>query len=339
MKKSIVVFGATGTLGLYFVDHLSSILDADEWNIIATGRSGLDWFSRYGNVEYINVDIDQAETFSALPQGDVFGVVHFAGVLPGYMDGYHPRSYLETNVMGTFNILEYARSSGASRIVYTQTISDYAGYFDELVELKDDMRQLPPMTGDHSVYAISKICAEQLCNHYEESYGIKAFTLRLPNIYCFMHDSKTLYADGKPARSSYRYMIDLAINGKDLEVWGDPQKGMDLIYIKDFCQLAEKALFSNNDHGGSYNVGTGVMTSLEDFVKDIVEVFSPENNISKIVYRPEKHDCVNYFMNVDKAKRDLGYAPAFDAMAFLKDYKQEMEEDRFADFFREKYGE
>jgi len=48
---------------------------------------------------------------------------------------------------------------------------------------------------------------------------------------------------------------------------------------------------------------------------------------------------VNYFMNVDKAKRDLGYAPAYDAMAFLKDYKQEMEEDRFADFFREKYGE
>lgn len=339
MKRSIVVFGATGTLGLYFVDHLSSVLDADEWNIIATGRSGLNWFSRYSNVEYINVDIDQAETFSALPQGDVFGVMHFAGVLPGYMDGYHPRSYLETNVMGTFNILEYARLSGASRIVYTQTISDYAGYFDELVELKDDMRQLPPMTGDHSVYAISKICAEQLCNHYEESYGIKAFTLRLPNIYCFMHDSKTLYADGKPARSSYRYMIDLAINGKDLEVWGDPQKGMDLIYIKDFCQLAERALFSNNDHGGSYNVGTGAMTSLEDFVKDIVEVFSPENNISKIVYRPEKHDCVNYFMNVDKAKRDLGYAPAYDAMAFLKDYKQEMEEDRFADFFREKYGE
>lgn len=338
MKKNIVVFGATGTLGLYFIDHLASTLDADEWRIIATGRSALTWFSRYPNVEYVNVDIDSEEGFSNLPSSDVFGIVHFAGVLPGYMDGYDPRSYLDTNVIGTFNILEYARKSGASRIVYTQTISDYAGYFDEMVELADDMVQRPPMTGDHSVYAISKICAEQLCNHYEATYGIKAFTLRLPNIYCFMHDSKILYADGKPARSSYRYMIDLAREGKPLEVWGDPTKGMDLIYIKDFCQLAERALFSENDHGGSYNVGTGVMTSLEDFVKGIIEVFSPEDNRSDIVYRPEKHDCVGYFMNVDKAKRDLGYAPAYDAISFLEDYKREMSDDRFAGFFLEKYG-
>lgn len=339
MKRSIVVFGATGTLGLYFVDHLASKLDGQDWQIVATGRSQLDWFSRYPNVSYVNVDIADEATFDGLPQQDVFGVVHFAGVLPGYMDGYHPRSYLETNVMGTYNVLEYARKSGASRIVYTQTISDYAGYFDSMVELKDDMPQLPPMSGDHSIYAISKICAEQLCNHYEATYGIRAFTLRLPNIYCFMHDSKVLYADGVPARSSYRYMIDLAKEGQPLEVWGDPNKGMDLIYIKDFCQLADLALFSENEQGGSYNVGTGVMTSLEDFVKDIIEVFSDPANPSEIIYRPEKHDCVNYFMNVDKAKADLGYQPAYDAMAFLQDYKQEMEDDRFADFFREKYGE
>ncbi len=339
MKKSIVIFGATGTLGLYFVDHLANTLDSAEWRVVATGRSDLEWFSRYENVEYVNVDIVDESTFSALPQENVFGIVHFAGVLPGYMDGYDPRSYLDTNVMGTFNVLEYARMAGAGRIVYTQTISDYAGYFDEMVELQDDMQQLPPMTGDHSVYAISKICAEQLCNHYEATYGIKSFTLRLPNIYCFMHDSKVLYADGKPARSSYRYMIELAKAGKPLEVWGDKSKGMDLIYIKDFCQLAELALFSSNEKGGSYNVGTGVMTSLDDFVHGIVEVFSPEGNPSEIVYRPELHDCVNYYMNVDKAKRDLGYAPRYDAMAFLRDYKQEMEDDRFAGFFKEKYGD
>lgn len=339
MKKHIVVFGATGTLGLYFVDHLSKMLDSEEWLVVAVGRSKLSWFSRYANVEYVNVDIGDERDFSGLPQEGVFGIVHFAGVLPGYMSGYEPRSYLDVNVMGTFNILEYARRCGASRIVYTQTISDYAGYFGQMVELKDDMPQTPPMTGDHSVYAISKICAEQLCNHYEASYGIKAFTLRLPNIYCFMHDSKTLYSDGKPARSSYRYMIDLAMAGKPLEVWGDPDKGMDLIYIKDFCQLAERALFSRNEHGGSYNVGTGVLTPLEQFVKCIIEVYSPEDSKSEIVYRPEKHDCVNYFMNVDKAKKDLGYSPEYDPMRFLEDYKKEMEDDRFAEFFKEKYGE
>ena len=70
------------------------------------------------------------------------------------------------------------------------------------------------------------------------------FAFRLPNIYCFMHDSKTLYHDGKPAVSSYRLMIDKARAGEPLEIWGDPTKGMDLIYVKDFCQMIEKALFA-----------------------------------------------------------------------------------------------
>ena len=95
--------------------------------------------------------------------------------------------------------------------LYTQTISDYTGYFGEMIELADDMPRKPAMTGDHAVYAITKIAAEELCWHYRAAYGMGFFAFRLPNIYCFMHDSKTLYHDGKPAVSSYRLMIDRCV--------------------------------------------------------------------------------------------------------------------------------
>ena len=166
------------------------------------------------------------------------------------------------NVMGTLNVLEYARTAGADRVLYTQTISDYTGYFGEMIELADDMPRKPAMTGDHAVYAITKIAAEELCWHYRAAYGMGFFAFRLPNIYCFMHDSKTLYHDGKPAVSSYRLMIDKARAGEPLEIWGDPTKGMDLIYVKDFCQMIEKALFAPKEASGTYNVGTGVLLSL-----------------------------------------------------------------------------
>lgn len=151
-------------------------------------------------VRYVQADITDEKSFAALPQQDVYAVVHFAGALPAYMEGYDPRRYVDANVMGTLNVLEYARTAGADRVLYTQTISDYTGYFGEMIELADDMPRKPAMTGDHAVYAITKIAAEELCWHYRAAYGMGFFAFRLPNIYCFMHDSKTLYHDGKPRR-------------------------------------------------------------------------------------------------------------------------------------------
>lgn len=75
------------------------------------------------------------------------------------------------------------------------------------------------------MYAITKIAAEELCWHYRAGLRHGSFAFRLPNIYCFMHDSKTLYHDGKPAVSSYRLMIDKARAGEPLEIWGDPHQG------------------------------------------------------------------------------------------------------------------
>ncbi len=340
-KKTIVIFGATGTLGLHFTDHLHEKLDPNEWRIVATGRKDVAFFDKQygGEVGYHKLDIADCASFEGLPTEDVYGIVHFAGALPAYMEGYDPYAYVNSNVLGTLNVLEYARRVGAKKLLYTQTISDYNGYFGVLRELKDDMPRKVPFSGDHSVYAITKTCAEDLCWNYQAEYGIQCYSFRLPNIYCYMPEAKTLYHDGKVAISSYRLMIRRAMAGEPLEVWGDPQAGMDLIYVKDFCQECEKALMNPDAPTGTYNVGTGKMTSLDEFVHAIAEVYNPEGKPSEIIYRPEKHDCVNYFMNVDKARENLGYEPEYaTARAMLEDYKKEMELNRFAAFFEERWG-
>lgn len=339
MTRKIILFGSTGTLGLYTVDHLVSTLD-EGWEIVATGRKDVSFFSeKYpGRVSYVKLDIADEKSFAGLPTDDVYALVHFAGALPAYMEGYDPHVYVRSNVLGTLNVLEYGHRVGASRVIYTQTISDYDGYFGERTELLDDMPKRVPLSGDHSVYAITKCAAEDLCRNYQEEYGMLFFGLRLPNIYCYMPESKTLYHDGKPATSSYRLMIARAMNGEDLEVWGDPRKGMDLIYVKDFCQMVEKQLFAPAEASGMYNVGTGKMTPLEELIDVIIETFCPEGKKSRKIYRPEKHDCVDYFMNVDKARRALGYEPAYDARALFEDYKNEMGLGRFDAYFEERYG-
>lgn len=339
MKNKVVVFGATGTLGIYFVDHLACSL-GDDWEVVATGRRDVRFFDSHypGKVTYVKVNIDDESGFENLPQEGVRVVAHFAGALPAYMKGYDPRAYVRSNVMGTLNVLEYARRSGAERILFPQTISDYNGYFGQMRELMDDMPKRVPLTGDHAVYAMTKVCAEDLCRNYEAEYGILSFVFRLPNIYCYMPEAKVLYHDGVPAVSSYRLMIERAMAGEDLEVWGDPTKGMDLIYVKDFCQMLYKAMWAPASASGCYNMGTGRMTSLDEMVDVIIRTFCRPDHMSRKVYRPEKHDCVDYFMNVDKARKNLGYEPEYTPERLFADYKCEMEENRFADFFLERYG-
>ena len=333
MKKNIIVFGATGTLGLYLVDYLSEYLNNAYFHVVAVGRRKTEYFNKYSpNVSYVNADIREYDSLSALPISNVKAVIHMAGALPGYMEGYQPRAYVDSNVTGTFNVLEYSRVVGAERILYTQTISDYYGYYGKLERFMEDMPRSIPFKGDHSMYAISKCMAEDMCWHYQACYGLKSFVFRLPNIYCYMPDEKILYADGKPARSSYRYMIRLAMEGKPIEMWGDPQKGIDAIYIKDFCQMINKAIFVNRD-GGKYNVGTGVMTSMQHQIEGIIKVFCESGNVSQIIPCPEKHSCVNFCMDISNAKEELGYIPKYDYIKYLEDYKKEMISNRFSDFF------
>ena len=88
-----------------------------------------------------------------------------------------------------------------------------------------------------------------------------------------------------------------------------------------------------------YTVGTGSMTSLDTLVSTIIDVFGTNDPTPKKVYRPEMHDCVNYYMNVDKARRNLGYEPKFGPRELFEDYKAEMALNRFSDFFVERYGD
>ena len=133
MRKKIVIFGAGGTLGLYLVDHLSRLLSADEWEVIASGRSDIAFFDRYAPlVRYVQADITDEKSFAALPQQDVYAVVHFAGALPAYMEGYDPRRYVDANVMGTLNAVSYTHliekqsKPAKKRLVTLRTRNDKA---------------------------------------------------------------------------------------------------------------------------------------------------------------------------------------------------------------------
>jgi UDP-glucose 4-epimerase len=324
--KQIIVFGATGTVGAYTALYLKEM----GYDVIASGRRKSDnsFFAQHG-IRYISVDVSVKDHFDRLPYDAVDAIVNLSGMLPARMKGYCPQTYIDINVTGSLNILEYAVKVKAGKVIFTQSISDVAYLCGNVVPIAADVESKFPLDNDHSVYSICKTAACNMLIHYAIHYGFKYFTLRFPNIYLY-HPNPYYYVDGEKRMQAYRLMIRKAIKGEPLSVWGNPECVRDIVYVKDCCQIIEKCLSAENAESGMYNVGTGIGTSIEDQIKGIIKVFSPKDKPSPLTYDPQRPDSPEYIFDVSKTKEQLGYVPQYSYMDYLIDFKKEMEQQTFA---------
>ena len=275
---------------------------------------------------YYSVDIENIEDFDQLPQSNVYAILHFAGMLPAVMKGFCATIYVQSIIQGTLNILEYARKVKADRIIFPQTLFDIHYLFGTKVPIPaDSVRKVPD--GDHWMYVIAKNAAVEMIEHYYKEYGLKRFILRLSRIYLY-HPNPYTYTNGKRVMVSDRYLIYRAMQGADIEMWGDPNRLLETICMKDFLQIVEKSLTASVD-GGIYNVGSGGST-LRERIEGIIEVFNPKERKSHIIPRPDKPNGTQFVLDIRKTVNELGYEPKCSWRDYLVDFKKEMQEQRFA---------
>ena len=313
----VIIFGATGSLGAHICTHLHRL----GYDVIAVGHRKNDngFFADY-NIPYYSVSIEKEEDFFQLPQDNVYAVLHFAGMLPAVMKGFSATPYIQSIIQGTLNVLEYTRRVGAERIVFPQTLFDIHYLFGSKVPIPaNSQRQVPE--GDHWMYVIAKNAACDMIEHYYKEYGLKRFIFRLSRIYLY-HPNPYTYTNGIKVLISDRALIYKAIKGEPIEIWGDPYRLLETISVYDFLQIIEKSLIANVD-GGIYNVGSGG-TTLEERIRDIVDVFCPREKRSPISYCPEKQNCTQFVLDIQKTILELGYKPKYSWHDYLLKFKEEM---------------
>ena len=322
--KTIMVFGASGTLGTYFVDALH---DAG-YEVWAISRRNVkkDYYTKRG-IHSASVDITNAEDFDQLPMEGVDAVVQIAGAMPSRMAGYKPELYLEVNTLGTLNVLEYCRRAKVKTHIFTQSHSDVAGHWNTGEIIPPDAPRILNLKGDHAVYIISKNAAVDLIEHYHLDYGLRTLVFRLPTIYNY-RPIFDMYVDGESRPMGFMFFIQQAMESNPIEIWGDPSRAKDIVYVKDFNQMLIRGIESSVPKG-IYNVASGVATSLEDQIRGVIEVFSPAGNPSEIIYRPDKPSQNSYLYSIENAKAELGYKPKYNYKVMLEDMKLEMSGGRF----------
>lgn len=322
--KNILIIGATGSIGIYLTDYLSS----RNYKIFATGlKDRNNYYYKTKCIDYYSIDISRKEDFLKLPKVNFDCVVLLAGIMPARMKKYDPYQYININIIGPLNTLEYCRKNKIPKIIYALSHSDVYGHWNSGTFIKDNSHRIINLKGDHAVYIISKIAAADLIEHYHLEHGIQNITFRLPTVYCYWPDP-TFYVDGEKREMAYLTFINKALKGEPIEIWGDPAKTKDIVYIKDFIQLVESAILSETA-SGIFNVGTGIPTTLEEQIRGVIEVFCNPGMISDIIYRPDKPSQTSYLYDISKAKAELGYVVKFPYIKMLEDMKSEMKSQIF----------
>lgn len=327
--KKIIVLGATGNVGSYFIKFAKERYADKDFELVAVGhREKADVFRNMG-ITYISMDISKNMDFDKLPKDDIYAVVDLAAVIPAYMDGYHPESYISSIINGTYNVLEYCRKNKVEKLLYSTSCYDMWEYPSGTV-IKPDMPRKFSYVGDHAVYIISKNTACELIRHYHEQYGLKTFIFRFPTVYSYS-TNHYIYPNGvKTLRPLYKLIFN-AMDGKPLDIWGDPSYSKDMLYVDDMGLMFCLAIENQKLEQGFYNCGTGVPVNQMEQMEAIRDVFCPPDKQSEIVVLRDKKAGGGILMDVTNAKEELGYEPQYDVVKLFEAFKEEMKYDRFAE--------
>lgn len=333
--KKIIVLGATGHLGCYTALHL-----AEQGNrVVAVGHRKSDngFFATKG-IEYIgDFALENKECYKLLPT-DVDAVVHLAGAMPAHV-GTSPMPYIQSIIVGMVNLCEWLKVTRCRRMVFNTTPSDVAQFFGTDVPVKDDApRSFPKDGGDHAIYAIAKNTAVDILEHYNIAYGIKSCIFRHLTVYGY-HPNPYYVLNGVKKMLPYRFLMQQAIDGETINIWGNPNYKKELLYIKDFTLAVSLAV--DSDVTGIFNLSGDRPYTMEEQVQGFIDVFSPKEHKSSKTYSPDKPSTPQNLLDSTKARIILGWQPQYDWWEACEDMKKDMEKEPMALLWGRKddYGE
>lgn len=173
-----------------------------------------------------------------------------------------PESFLETNVMGTYRVLEAVRRY-KNRLIYVSTCEVYGdGHHLREGELLDETAELKP----NSPYGASKAAADRLCYSYHRSYGLDVTIVRPFNIFGVRQKTGRFGA-------LIPRLVRQAINGENLTIFGDGSATRDYLYVSDIVNAYNLVLHNTALRGRAINFASGIDTQVKDIVEYIAGKF------------------------------------------------------------------
>jgi UDP-glucuronate 4-epimerase len=211
-----------------------------------------------------------------------------AGVRPSVQN---PELYLDTNVKGTFYLLEAAKAAGVDRFIFASSSSVY-GASKEV-----PFHESQVLSQTLSPYAATKLAGEHLCSNYSNLYGLRVVCLRF----------FTVYGPRQRPDLAIHKFTKLIHNGKPIDVYGDGTARRDFTYIDDIIQGIVSSLEYDQELFDVFNLGESDTIELRQMIAELEAVLGRIAIINPLP--PVPGDMPVTYADVSKAGRLLGYAP------------------------------
>ncbi len=296
---NILVTGGAGFIGSHTVerllqggaDHVSILDSFNDYYNPAIKRANVRGFAERVTVHEGDLT-DAAFIRRVFEEGRFDAVIHLAaraGVRPSIEQ---PELYIDTNIKGTFNLLESARRTGCKHFVFASSSSVYG------VNKKVPFAETDPILQTISPYAMTKMAGEQMCSNYSHLYGIKTVCLRFFTVY------------------GPRQRPDLAISkfsrlieeGKPIDKFGDGHTARDYTFISDIVDGILGALnYRTGPVCDIFNLGGSQTVTLNDLIATIEEAIGKKAIIHQLPEQPG--DVPLTSADVGKARQFLNFRP------------------------------
>jgi len=291
----ILVTGGAGFIGSHLMDELiKEGFEVTVFDDLSTGRiENISHHLEKRKIRFIEGDVRHRKDVEEALDG-VEAVFHLAAITSVPYSIRHPKITYEVNVDGTRNLLEACLRSNVEKFIYLSTCAVYGEPEYLPVDEKHPTNPISP-------YAESKLKAEQTCMEFQEAYGLKTVVLRPFNIY------------GSRQRNDWyggviANFIERLREGKPPLIYGDGKQTRDFIYIDDAVRAFMMALNNDDAVGRTFNIATGIPTSINRLGQLLIELFGAEG--IKLQYAsPRKGDIKHIYANIEEAKLRLGFEP------------------------------
>ncbi len=312
ISSKVLVTGGAGFIGSNIIEKL---LKQDNFVVcldnLATGKmSNIEAFTNNKNFRFINGDIRDIKTCEKACKGiDI--VLHQAALGSVPRSIKDPVTTNQVNIDGFINMLIAARDNKVKRFVYASSSSVYG-----------DSKELPKhenkIGNPLSPYAVTKSVNELYAKVFGNLYGMETIGLRYFNVFGKNQDPDGAYAAVFPK------FISTLIKHKAPVIFGDGTQSRDFTYIANVVQANELAATTSNPDAINtvFNIAYGKSISLNEITSELIKVLSDfDSKINEInpVYGPLRQgDIKDSLASIDKAKRLLGYMPAYNVHDGLK---------------------
>jgi dTDP-glucose 4,6-dehydratase len=292
-----VVTGGAGFIGSAFV----RLALASSARIRITNIDKLTYAGNLENVapgsgdpryRFVRADIADKPLIDALfaeVQPDV--VVHFAAESHVDRSILNPGAFVQTNVNGTWTLLEAARTHDVERFIHVSTDEVY-GSLDEPIEADEEFPLRPSST-----YSASKAGSDLLALSYHHTFGLPVIVTRASNNYGPYQFPEKLIP----------LMITNALEGKPLPVYGDGRQVRDWLFVDDHCR-ALLSLIEAGRPGEIYNIGGSASLTNLEVLEHILEATGASPSLIRHVADRPGHDR-RYAISNEKLTRETAWFP------------------------------